>query len=401
MRNALASKDMGAVVRAYRRHPAHGRRPLPQAIVARWLDITQGQLSRIESGKNQLRDLEKLGHYARRLRIPLEFLWFELDAEEDRLPDHRTNVVRLPNGPVVPAASVRTEPALAHSLLGTLKQYVTTDNLVGPRSLLPVVAEQARFVRHLLAQSSGQGSGTLLFVAARFAEFTGWLHQDAGKLQSAMEWSNRALDFAHEADDPQLVSYIQMRKSNIASDARKPALTIGFAQAALQSAKAMSPRLRAVALRQEAHGHALAGDYDSCSRAIDRALQHAALELDDEGDIARYCTPSYVEMEAAHCWVELGRPAQALSTLQQGIAKWQPDFRRDLGLGLARLAVAHAVAGQIEDSAAVADHALVIATETRSHRTKEQLRRTAEVMADAGARDRGQRLSRTLRTTLP
>lgn len=63
----------------------------------------------------------------------------------------------------------------------------------------------------------------LLYVAARFAEFAGWVNQDAGDLREAMRWSNAALDYAQEAEDSHLTSYIQMRKSSIASDANRTA----------------------------------------------------------------------------------------------------------------------------------------------------------------------------------
>ncbi|MGH3466234.1 MAG: hypothetical protein ACRDQF_00695, partial [Thermocrispum sp.] len=152
--------------------------------------------------------------------------------------------------------------------------------------------------------------------------------------------------------------------------------------------------------RQEAHGYALSGNYDACARALDHAFQHAADAPDDDADIARYCTPGYVEMEAAHCWVELGKPDKALTTLQQGLAHWHPDFRRDLGLCLARLAVAHAGTGQADDALTVARHSLTIAAETRSHRTARQLHRASELLATAGAHDHAQHLRHTLRTTL-
>ncbi|MGI9062342.1 MAG: helix-turn-helix domain-containing protein [Pseudonocardiaceae bacterium] len=106
MRDALASKDMGVVVRAYRRHPAHGRKPLPQADLARWLGITQGQLSRIEAGRNRVRDLDKLVRYATRLHIPADLLWFDVGDAEPELP-RMTGVIRLPGGPAVPAATAR------------------------------------------------------------------------------------------------------------------------------------------------------------------------------------------------------------------------------------------------------------------------------------------------------
>lgn len=399
MRDALASRDMGVVLRSYRRHPAHGRKPLPQIDVARWLNITQGQLSRVEAGRNRVRDLDKLVHYAQRLRIPAELLWFDVDAADPEPP--KTNgVLRLPGGAAVPAAAAPTKPALAGSLLAALQQYVTTDNLAGPRSLLPVAAQQTSFAERLLADSRGQGHADLLYVAARFAEFTGWLHQDVGDLQAAMRWSNTALDFAREANDAHLTSYIRMRKSNIASDARKPDLTIAFARAALQNPAALTPSLKAVALRQEAHGHALTGNYDACALALDHAFQHATDGPDDDTDIARYCTPSYVEMEAAHCWVELGKPAKALVTLQQGLAAWHSDFRRDLGLCLARLAVAHAGTGQPDEALTVAQHSLAIAAETRSARTQRQLQRASDLLATAGAHEQAQQLRHTLRTTL-
>ena len=397
MRDALASKDMGVLVRAYRRHPAHGRAPLPQVEVARWLGITQGQLSRIEGGLNRVRDLDKLIHYAQRLHIPSDSLWFEVD-EEPELP-RAISLVRLPGGPAVPAATARTEPALAESLLITLDQYATTDNLAGPRSLLLVAAQQVRFAEHLLAGSRGRGRAQMLYVSARFAEFTGWLHQDAGDLRAAMQWSNTALDLAQEAGDTHMVSYIRMRKSNIASDARKPDLAVAFARAALQNPGALTPRLRAVALRQEAHGYALAGEYDACARALDHAFQHAVDAPDDEADIARYCTPSYIEMEAAHCWIELGKPAMAITTLQQGLADWQPKFRRDLGLCLARLAVAHAGTEQPDEALTVAQHAVAIAAGTRSDRTARQLHRASDLLA-VRTPDHAQHLRHTLRTAL-
>lgn len=50
MRDALATCDMGAVMRAFRTHPFHGR-PIPQQTAAAWVGITQTRLSRIENGE--------------------------------------------------------------------------------------------------------------------------------------------------------------------------------------------------------------------------------------------------------------------------------------------------------------------------------------------------------------
>ncbi len=77
MRDAFAGWHMGRVCCAYRRHPFHGSDPLSQELVGRWLGITQPQLSRIEHGP-PIRDLDKLIHWARTLRIPPYCLWFDL-----------------------------------------------------------------------------------------------------------------------------------------------------------------------------------------------------------------------------------------------------------------------------------------------------------------------------------
>lgn len=76
LRAALASRHMGHIIRAYRYHPFHGRRPLSQERVARWMGLTQAQLSRIESG-SAIVDLTKLTAWADALEIPSPLLWFE------------------------------------------------------------------------------------------------------------------------------------------------------------------------------------------------------------------------------------------------------------------------------------------------------------------------------------
>jgi 3-keto-L-gulonate-6-phosphate decarboxylase/transcriptional regulator with XRE-family HTH domain len=81
MAAALASRDIGRVLRAYRYHPFHGRRPLPQGAMAEWLGTSQSQLSRIENGQHVDR-LDLLSHWARTLRVPPRRLWFVASPDE-------------------------------------------------------------------------------------------------------------------------------------------------------------------------------------------------------------------------------------------------------------------------------------------------------------------------------
>ena len=398
MRDAFASRDMGTVVRAYRYHPAHGHKALPQEIVSRWLGtVTQSQLSRIESGRNRVDTLDKLIHYARALKMPTDLLWFEL-PEEKEIPKRSGDVFSLPDGPLVAATSSHTESALADSLLETLNLYSGMDNLAGPQPLVNIAPQQLRFVEDLLSNARGKDRKQLLRVGARYAEFAGWIYQDTGALNSAMQMSSIALDFAQEADDEALISYILMRRSNIATDAKRPELALKLANAALDKAADLPPRYRAVALRQRAHAYVQLDESGECASALELALKFAERSADSDNDLAQYCTPEYVEMEAAHCWIELRQADKAIGTLQHSLEGWKPEFRRDLGLCLARLAVAHASSGQIENALIVADRALAIACETRSFRTEDQLARIPSILIEQGAGDEARRFDRSIRS---
>jgi tetratricopeptide (TPR) repeat protein len=400
MRDSFASRDMGAVVRAYRYHPAHGHKALPQETVSRWLGtVTQSQLSRIESGRNRVDTLDKLIHYARSLKMPSDLLWFELPEEkEEQVPKRSGEVFALPDGPLVAATSGHTESALAESLLGTLDLYSNMDNLAGPQSLVCIAPQQLRFVEDVLSNARGKDRKQLPYVGARYAEFAGWIYQDTGILNSAMQMSSIALDFAQEAGDEMLVSYILMRRSNIATDAKRPELALKLADAALDRSTHLPPRYRAVALRQRAHAFAQLDQSDDCASTLQLAFKSAERSADSERDLAQYCTPEYVEMEAAHCWIELGQADKAIGTLQHSLAEWKPEFRRDLGLCLARLAVAHASNGQIENALIVADRALEIVRDTKSFRTEDQLARISGMLVARGAGDEARRFDRKIRS---
>ncbi|MGH4007665.1 MAG: hypothetical protein ACRDTH_05775 [Pseudonocardiaceae bacterium] len=281
--------------------------------------------------------------------MPADLLWFELPEEEQALK-RSGDVFALPDGPLVAATSLHTESALADSLLETLDLYSNIDNLAGPQSLVKIAPQQLRFVENLLLNARGKDRKQLLYAGARYAEFAGWVYQDTGALNSAMQMSSTALDFAQEVGDEMLISYISMRRSNIATDAKRPQLALKLADAALDKATHLPPRYCAVALRQRVYAFAQLDQPGDCASTLELAFKFAERSVDSEEDLVQYCTPEYVEMEAAHCWVELGQADKAIGTLQHSLARWRAEFRRDLGLCLARLAVAHASSDQIENA---------------------------------------------------
>lgn len=93
MREALDSRHMGQVIRAYRKHRHHGRYAISQATVAAWGCLTQTQLSRIENGQ-PIMHLDRLVHWAKTLKIPGHLLWFNLPDQDTPEPDKASGIRR-------------------------------------------------------------------------------------------------------------------------------------------------------------------------------------------------------------------------------------------------------------------------------------------------------------------
>lgn len=384
--DALAARDMGAVIREYRGHPWHGRRCVPQAQVATWGGVTQGQLSRLENGRSKVRDLDRLIAWARALRIPGHLLWFTIpDAIDERRRTSRRTVRALAPG----LAGASAESYLAAQTLKLVREYAATDNLLGPRSLLRPVASHLRYVDQLLSDTRGEkATHDLLRAAARTAELLGWLYQDAGDLRSAMRVTGRALRYSRELGDKQLESYVLMRQATMASEAGDADRSLALCAGALRSSHALTPRLRAVALRQKAAAHTLRHDATQVMACIDQAQQQLCT-IDDPGedpsaDLTAYVTPEYLDMEAAACLVHLGHGDRAVRTIERGLSTWRPEFRRELGVCLARASVAYTAVHDPDQAQAAAEQALLLAGETRSARTVRELQRARRAMTARG-----------------
>lgn len=80
-REAFCAQHIGQVARSYRLSPYHhsmyGPGGISQGLLGQWLGLKQPQISRIETGPPIL-NLDTLRYWARVLRIPPEWLWFDL-----------------------------------------------------------------------------------------------------------------------------------------------------------------------------------------------------------------------------------------------------------------------------------------------------------------------------------
>jgi transcriptional regulator with XRE-family HTH domain len=102
-----------------------------------------------------------------------------------------------------------------------LAEYARTDNEVGPGFLIRGVTQHLAQLEQMALAARGPIREEAFRLCSRFAEFAGWLCQDAGDLLEAERWTDRALDYAEHGGDEHSRAYILMRKSTIAVERRE------------------------------------------------------------------------------------------------------------------------------------------------------------------------------------
>lgn len=398
---ACQARDANTLFRLAHRHGVNNER------LSYWTGIDPGEISRRLNNKNNspVQTLDRWERIADGLGMPDQArvtLGIAPHGPSGQV-SHAAEVASRPqsaaasstkwrSGLPVPSRSSLVDPHLPATLLDLLAQYARTDNLLGPRSLLLAVTSQLALVEQLWKVAREPVRSQLFEVGARYAEFAGWLHQDAGDSPTAARWTQQALELAHAANSPVLAAYVLMRRSNQASSVGDGAHALGLATASLQVPEAGHPRLQALALRQRARGHALDGNDTECERALEEArrrMASASVEPDPLVDaLAGYCTTSYVEMEAADCWVLLGRPERAVPIFETQLATWPEVYRRDRAVHLARLASAYAACGRTTDAEQAVSEALAMAEEIGSSRVVDELGRSLDRLDVPAARPR-------------
>jgi len=261
------------------------------------------------------------------------------------------------------------------ALRGMHRGYVEADRLMGSLCVVGPIQLQMPVIEKACEVSRGADRIEMLRFACQFAEFGGWIFQDAGDLTCAMQWTNRALDYALELGDERVIAYTLMRKAMIATEGGTPAQGLGIADAALRRKDSLTPRLRAVILRQRSYSNAVLGEVIATARDADEAVTEAvAGEDQEEEDRAPYCTPTYAAMEAGASWVLLGHPKTAIPILEKSRSEWADHTEvRDYALCVSRLALAYAAASDVERACAAADEVATLAQGLGSRRVVSQL----------------------------
>ncbi|MFC4059529.1 helix-turn-helix domain-containing protein [Planomonospora corallina] len=271
------------------------------------------------------------------------------------------------------------------TLLGTSRSlfdhYRRLGQTVGPGLLLPALIAQTHTLRELSVPAGSRTRQGLLRLGARYAEYVGWLVQETGNEQAALWWTQRAVDLAAAGGDHDLAAYGLVRRALVTLYREDAVQTVELARQA-QSGR-LPPRIRGLAAQREAQGHALAGDYEACMRALDRARTLLTRHVPDP-DVPVIGTTNLTdpaEMITGWCLYDLGRPAEAAEIMEAQLKRVSPQALRTRVRYGVRCALAHAAAGEVDHACALTGRLLGDVVTVGSATIAPDLRSLARVLA--------------------
>lgn len=318
---------------------------------------------------------DALGRWPEDLGLPAPAGWIRPERQHEDQVERRTffsvTAAALVAGPVAPQ---HVDPALIDYFQSQLEGHYRADMYLGPHDLIGTVSEQYRLIDKLVRSARGETRRGLLRVGAAYAALVGWLYQDAGDLSAASFWRGVTQEIAVRSRDPHLIGYSLINQAQVRTDLGDGHGVIDLCEAALDDADHLVPKVRIMAMQQQAHGASLTGDRNAVDHLIDTAsgLLH---RVDDELPWGNACrrTPGYLEVQRATCYGRLGLGREAEALWSQVLAAVPSTARRDRGVYLARHATAAAGAREPDQALEIARAAAEIAVETRSMRMAREL----------------------------
>lgn len=245
---------------------------------------------------------------------------------------------------------------------------------VAPAELVPPLITLTRTLRQRQAQPQ------MLMLASRFAELTGWMIQETGDDNASIRWTNYATDLAALAGDDQMTAYRFLRYADVALYRHDPIATLEYAQQAQREPG--SSRVYSLAAQREAQGHAIAGDYSRCRRALDQAahyLEKEAQETDaGKPTLGTSTIVDPITMTRGWCLHDLARSKEAVAVLTSEVERIPRHAVRARARYGVRLALALASIRELEQSRAILEPILPMLPRIDSATIRTDLRRLSQ-----------------------
>lgn len=234
----------------------------------------------------------------------------------------------------------------------------------GPVVVTQILVTSMNALRGLAGSASRPGDrDAALRLAARYAEYAGWMTQEAADDTASLWWTDRAVALAKAGGDSEFAAYTLVRRADVALYRMDGRGTVEYARTAEEQSHSL--RIRGLAAQRRAQGHALLGEDAACFRALDRAadlMTRAARESADE-PVAPGADPVIGSMHLAEladfvagwCLHDLGRTEEAVNRLEGGLDAIPVRARRARARYGARLALALAEAGELTSACAIVE----------------------------------------------
>lgn len=256
--------------------------------------------------------------------------------------------------------ATRIDESAVADLAASLAAQRRLEDSIGSEPLVASMTAQLDTVSKLVVAARGPIRPRLVAVAAQYAQFAGWLYANTGKLSKAEGLMRRAIEWAVESGDPDLLSETTSCLGNVAWLQGRPGATAGLSQAAIRYAE--FPGQIAISSVQEARAHAVTGELDEVERLLDDADTLADEEesrLDEAPDWLYYHVPGFYPLQRGWTYRLAGRtnPAynvKAIEALTTGREHLPTEMQRSEWAGdfVYQLARAH---GQVGDKDAVVE----------------------------------------------
>jgi transcriptional regulator with XRE-family HTH domain len=345
---------------------------------------TKGHLSKIENGgKRPGRDLARRldqvlcarGELARLL--PEVSATFAADEPEAWVP-------RLPAIPARHPDAVGLPLSIGGAAFDAYAALLLDLRVLGQRTRpADVLTVGAPFVETLckIAQlSDSNDRAAALHLASRYAEYLGWMAQENTDDNGAVWWIRRAMALAGRAGDVTMTGYAHIRMAELAIYRDDAVGVLRYAGYALNQAS--DNRTRAVAYQRIAQGHAIRNEEADCRRALDQST--AAGDRRDERDattgvppLGGTTMPNPAAFVRGWCMLDLARTAEAIEALQPQFAQIAEKAVRVRARCGARLALALASAGELDQACEVAEPTIAATQEADSATARSDLRSLA------------------------
>jgi transcriptional regulator with XRE-family HTH domain len=277
-------------------------------------------------------------------------------------------------------AAVLRDRRVDPSLVGYLEQRLPglrgLDATLGGGHIRELVDTELHLVTDLLSDGSySERTGRrLLGVAAELGRLAGWASFDAGYQAAAQRYWTAALRAAHAAHDRGTGANILKSMSLQSMDNDRPEEALGLARTALEGARRMPARVRAMLTVRVARALAVRGEATGCEQhlaAAETLMDHADAQTAPAWasyfDQAEYCA------QVAACYLLLRRHQATDHWLTQSLLLQPDERRRDRATYLLWRAASLLELGEVEQTCVLVEQALPDLTAARSVRNRRRL----------------------------